>query len=319
MRGTDPITVLSIAIAPKTETDRQKLDRGLHRLMAEDPTFRVRTVRDSGQVIIAGLGERHLEIILDRLAREFHVEATVGKLQVAYKEMLTRPADGDGRYISQTGGRGQYGHVKIHLWPGEPGTGYVFESQTVGGSIPDEFIEPIHRGIEEALGRGVLAGYPIDDVRIQLYDGSYRDVDSTETAFRIAGAMAFKDAAARARPVLLEPVMRVEVVVPREQMREVMSNLCSRRGHIQSQEDRGRMQIIQARVPLSEMLGYATDLRARTFGRATYSLHLDRYQERLDGPDSDGDRESFVTARRKPTPKVDDAAMALHEPDDEGL
>jgi elongation factor G len=246
--------------------------------MAEDPTFRVETDRQTGQVIIHGMGELHLEIIVDRLKREFNVEATVGKPQVAYKETLTRPADGDGRYVKQTGGRGQYGHAKIHLYPGEPGTGYIFENETVGGSIPKEFIKPIDEGIKEALTRGVLAGYPIDDVRIELYDGSYHDVDSSEMAFKIAGSMAFQDAAKRAKPVLLEPVMRVEVVVPKEYMGDVMGNLSSRRGQIQSQEDRGGTQIIQARVPLSEMFGYATDLRSRTQGRATYSMHFDRYE-----------------------------------------
>ncbi len=274
-----PKPVISLAIEPKTKVDQEKLGVGLQKLMAEDPTFRVETDRQTGQVIIHGMGELHLEIIVDRLKREFNVEATVGKPQVAYKETLTRPADGDGRYVKQTGGRGQYGHAKIHLFPGEPGTGYIFENETVGGSIPKEFIKPIDEGIKEALTNGVLAGYPIDDVRIELYDGSYHDVDSSEMAFKIAGSMAFKDAAKRARPVLLEPVMRVEVVVPKEYMGDVMGNLSSRRGQIQSQEDRGGTQIIQARVPLSEMFGYATDLRSRTQGRATYSMHFDRYEQ----------------------------------------
>jgi len=273
-----PKPVISLAIEPKTKVDQEKLGVGLQKLMAEDPTFRVETDRQTGQVIIHGMGELHLEIIVDRLKREFNVEATVGKPQVAYKETLTRPADGDGRYVKQTGGRGQYGHAKIHLFPGEPGTGYIFENETVGGSIPKEFIKPIDEGIKEALTRGVLAGYPIDDVRIELYDGSYHDVDSSEMAFKIAGSMAFQDAAKRAKPVLLEPVMRVEVVVPKEYMGDVMGNLSSRRGQIQSQEDRGGTQIIQARVPLSEMFGYATDLRSRTQGRATYSMHFDRYE-----------------------------------------
>jgi elongation factor G len=273
-----PEPVISLAIEPRTKVDQEKLGVGLQKLMAEDPTFRVQTDQQTGQVIIAGMGELHLEIIVDRLKREFNVEATVGKPQVAYKETLTRPADGDGRYVKQTGGRGQYGHAKIHLFPGEPGTGYVFENEIVGGSIPKEFIKPINEGIKEALTRGVLAGYPIDDVRIELYDGSYHDVDSSEMAFKIAGSMAFQDAAKRAKPVLLEPVMRVEVVVPKDYMGDVMGNLASRRGHIQSQEDRGGTQIISARVPLSEMFGYATDLRSRTQGRATYSMHFDRYE-----------------------------------------
>jgi elongation factor G len=212
------------------------------------------------------------------LKREFSVEASVGKPQVAYKETLTRPSAGEGRYVRQTGGRGQFGHAKIRLFPGVPGTGYVFENEIVGGSIPREFIKPIDEGIKEALTRGVLAGYPIDDVKIELYDGSYHDVDSSEMAFKIAGSMAFQDAAKKAKPVLLEPVMRVEVVVPKEYMGDVMGNLASRRGQIQSQEDRGGTQIIAARVPLSEMFGYATDLRSRTQGRATYSMHFDRYE-----------------------------------------
>jgi elongation factor G len=273
-----PKPVISLAIEPKTKADQEKLGLGLQKLMAEDPTFRVQTDQQTGQVIIAGMGELHLEIIVDRLKREFNVEATVGKPQVAYKETLTRPANGEGRYVKQTGGRGQYGHAKIHLFPGEPGTGYIFENEVVGGSIPKEFIKPIDEGIKEALTRGVLAGYPIDDVRIELYDGSYHDVDSSEMAFKIAGSMAFQDAAKRAKPVLLEPVMRVEVVVPKDYMGDVMGNLAGRRGHIQSQEDRGGTQIIQARVPLSEMFGYATDLRSRTQGRATYSMHFDRYE-----------------------------------------
>jgi elongation factor G len=274
-----PKPVISLAIEPKTKSDQEKLGVGLQKLMAEDPTFRVETDQQTGQVIIHGMGELHLEIIVDRLKREFSVEASVGKPQVAYKETLTRPADGEMKYAKQTGGRGQYGHVKIHLYPGEPGSGYIFENEVTQGSIPKEFIKPIDEGIKEALTRGVLAGYPIDDVRIELYDGSYHDVDSSEMAFKIAGSMAFQDAAKKARPVLLEPVMRVEVVVPKEHMGDVMGNLSARRGQIQSQEDRGGTQIITARVPLSEMFGYATDLRSRTQGRATYSMHFDRYEQ----------------------------------------
>ncbi len=273
-----PEPVISLAIEPKTKADQEKLGVGLQKLMAEDPTFRVNTDVQTAQTIIRGMGELHLEIIVDRLKREFNVEATVGKPQVAYKETLTRAADGEGRYVRQTGGRGQYGHAKIHLFPADPGTGYLFENNIVGGAVPREFIKPIDEGIREALTRGVLAGYPVDDVRIELYDGSFHDVDSSEMAFKIAGSMAFQDAAKRARPVLLEPMMRVEVVVPKEYMGDVMGNLSSRRGQIQSQEDRGGTQIIAARVPLSEMFGYATDLRSRTQGRATYSMHFDRYE-----------------------------------------
>jgi elongation factor G len=273
-----PEPVISLAIEPKTKADQEKLGQGLGKLMAEDPTFRVNTDQQTAQTIIRGMGELHLEIIVDRLKREFNVEATVGKPQVAYKETLTRPADGEMKYAKQTGGRGQYGHAKIHVYPGEPGTGYLFENKIVGGAIPKEYIKPVDEGIKEALTRGVLAGYPIDDVRVELYDGSYHDVDSSEMAFKIAGSMAFQDAAKKAKPVLLEPVMRVEVVVPKEHLGDVMGNLSSRRGHIQAQEDRGGTQIIRARVPLSEMFGYATDLRSRTQGRATYSMHFDRYE-----------------------------------------
>src|SRR5829696_3429215 len=274
-----PEPVISLAIEPKTKSDQEKLGVGLAKLMGEDPTFRVKTDEQTNQVVIAGMGELHLEIIVDRLKREFGVEASVGKPQVAYKETLTRSADGEMKYAKQTGGRGQYGHVKIHLFPGAPGTGYIFENKTTQGSIPKEFIKPVDEGIKEALTRGVIAGYPIDDVRIELYDGSYHDVDSSEMAFKIAGSMAFQDAAKKAKPVLLEPIMKVEVVVPKEYMGDVMGDLASRRGRIQSQDDRGGTQIINARVPLSEMFGYSNDLRSRTQGRATYSMHFDRYEQ----------------------------------------
>jgi elongation factor G len=273
-----PEPVISLAIEPKTKADQEKLGVGLQKLMQEDPTFRVKTDEQTGQVVIAGMGELHLEIIVDRLKREFSVEASVGKPQVAYKETLTRPAEGEMRYAKQTGGRGQFAEVKIRLFPGEPGTGYIFENEISGGSIPREFIKPVDEGIKEALTRGVLAGYPIDDVRIELYDGKHHEVDSSEMAFKIAGSMAFQDAAKKAKPVLLEPVMRVEVVVPKDYIGDVMGDLASRRGRIQSQDDRGGTQIVNARVPLSEMFGYATDLRSRTQGRATYSMHFDTYE-----------------------------------------
>ena len=270
---------ISLAIEPKTKADQEKLGLGLSKLMAEDPTFRVKTDQDTGQVVIAGMGELHLEIIVDRLKREFSVEATVGKPQVAYKETITKAAQGEGRYIKQTGGRGQYGHAKIRLIPRKPGEGYLFENKIVGGTIPKEFIKPIDQGIQEALTTGVLAGYPIDDVLIELYDGSYHDVDSNEMAFKIAGSMAFKDAAARAHPALLAPVMRVEVTVPEDHMGDVIGDITSRRGHIQSMDSRGGTQIINSRVPLSEMFGYSTDLRSRTQGRGAYSMHFDRYEQ----------------------------------------
>jgi elongation factor G len=274
-----PDPVISLAIEPKTKADQEKLGQGMGKLMAEDPTFRVNTDEQTGQVVIRGMGELHLEIIVDRLKREFGVEASVGKPQVAYKETLTAEAEGEGLFKRQTGGRGQYGHANIRLIPREPGSGYEFVNEIVGGAIPKEYIKPIDQGIQEALTRGILAGYPIDDVRIELYDGSYHDVDSSEMAFKIAGSLAFQDAAKKAKPVLLEPVMRVEVVVPKDYLGDVMGDLASRRGKIQSQEDRGGTQIISARVPLSDMFGYATDLRSRTQGRATYSMHFDRYEQ----------------------------------------
>ena len=273
-----PEPVIALAIEPRTKADQEKLSQGLAKLMAEDPTFRVRTDTETGQVVISGMGELHLEIIVDRLKREFGVEASVGKPQVAYKEALTREAEGEGRYIKQTGGRGQYGHAKVRLSPGEAGKGLEFVNAIVGGAIPREYIKPVEEGIREAMTTGVLAGYPVDAVRIELYDGSYHDVDSSEMAFKVAGSMAFKDAAHRAKPVLLEPVMRVEVVVPEEFMGDVMGDLNSRRGRIQAMEARGGTQIVTSRVPLSEMFGYATELRSRTQGRATYSMHFDRYE-----------------------------------------
>ncbi|MEZ5317256.1 MAG: elongation factor G [Vicinamibacterales bacterium] len=274
-----PEPVISLAIEPKTKSDQEKLGMGLAKLMAEDPTFRVKTDTETGQTVIAGMGELHLEIIVDRLKREFSVEAAVGKPQVAYKETVTRGAEGEGRYVKQTGGRGQYGHAKIRLIPRKPGEGYEFDNQIVGGVIPREFIKPIDQGIQEALTTGVLAGYPMDDVKIELYDGSYHDVDSNEMAFKIAGSMAFKDAAKKAHPVLMEPVMRVEVTVPEEYMGDVIGDLTSRRGHLQSMDARAGTQVINARVPLSEMFGYATDLRSRTQGRGSYSMHFDRYEQ----------------------------------------
>jgi elongation factor G len=274
-----PEPVISLAIEPKTKADQEKLGQGMAKLMAEDPTFRVNTDEQTGQVVIAGMGELHLEIIVDRLKREFGVEATVGKPQVAYKETLTKAAEGHGLFKRQTGGRGQFGDCWIRLFPLEPGTGYQFENETVGGSIPREFIKPIDMGIREALTRGILAGYPIDDVRIEVFDGSYHDVDSSEMAFKVAGSLAFQDAAKKAAAVLMEPIMRVEVTSPKDYLGDVIGDLASRRGKIQSQEDRGGTQIISARVPLSEMFGYATDLRSRTQGRAAYSMFFDRYEQ----------------------------------------
>ena len=314
MSGMTGRALLSIAIRPKTEADRESLARGVTTLMAEDPTMSVDTNAATGEVVIAGMGELHLEIIIDRLKREFDVEAMVSRPQVAYKETLTCPADGEGRVVRQSGASGQYAHAKVHLYPGEPGSGYVFENAVMGGAIPKEFIKPINEGIMQALMGGVVAGYPVDDVRIVLYDGSYHDVDSSEMSFRIAGTMAFHDAARKAKPVLLEPVMRVEVMAPTEYLGDVMGNLSSRRGQIQSQEDCGGMQRITVRVPLSEMFGYASDLRFRTHGRGTFAMQLACYQRFDPAENQDTGRDSMVGAPRKPTPTLRNSSVALPEP-----
>jgi elongation factor G len=273
-----PAPVISLAVEPKTKSDQEKLSSGLAKLMQEDPTFKVETDKDTGQTKISGMGELHLEIIVDRLKREFSVEANVGKPQVAYKETVRKASKAEGKYIKQTGGKGQYGHCKIELVPA-PGEGFVFENDISGGSIPKEFIKPIEQGIKEATERGILAGYPVVDVKIRLYDGSYHDVDSSEMAFKIAGSMAFQDAAKKAHPVLLEPIMKVEVVTPDDYTGAVTGDLSSRRGHLEGQISRGGSQIITAMVPLSNMFGYSTDLRSRTQGRATYSMHFEKYAE----------------------------------------
>jgi elongation factor G len=273
-----PAPVISLAVEPKSKGDQEKLSSGLAKLMQEDPTFKVETDKDTGQTKISGMGELHLEILVDRLKREFSVEANVGKPQVAYKETIRRDSKAEGRYIKQTGGRGQYGHCKIELFPA-PGQGFVFDNDISGGSIPKEFIKPIEQGIKEATERGILAGYPVVDVKIRLYDGSYHDVDSSEMAFKIAGSMAFQEAAKKAHPVLLEPIMKVEVVTPDDYTGAVTGDLSARRGHLEGQISRGGTQIITAMVPLSNMFGYSTDLRSRTQGRATYSMHFEKYAE----------------------------------------
>jgi len=274
-----PTPVISVAIEPKTRADQDKLGFSLAKLMQEDPTFKVHTDPDSGQTIISGMGELHLEIIVDRLLREFDVSANVGKPQVAYKETITKSAEAEGKYVRQTGGHGQYGHVKIRVEPSESGEGLEFENAIIGGKIPREFINPIEKGIEEAMESGVLAGNKVEGVKVTLFDGSYHEVDSSEIAFKIAGSMAFKTAAAKAGPVLLEPIMRVEVVVPQEYMGEVIGDLNGRRGKIAHMEPRGSSQVITAHVPLGDMFGYATTLRSLSQGRATYSMHFERYEQ----------------------------------------
>jgi elongation factor G len=274
-----PAPVISVAVEPKTKSDQEKMAVALGKLAQEDPTFKVNTDPDSGQTIISGMGELHLEIIVDRMMREFNVQANVGKPQVAYRETIRKQSQAEGKYIRQTGGSGQYGHVRIRLEPNEPGKGYEFVNEVVGGVIPKEFIKPVDQGIKEAMEGGVLAGYEMVDVKATLYDGSYHDVDSNEMAFKIAGSMAFKEAARKASPVLLEPVMSVEVVVPEEYMGTIIGDLSSRRGRIEGIEHRAGSQVIKAMVPLAEMFGYATNMRSNTQGRATFSMHFSRYEE----------------------------------------
>ena len=274
-----PEPVISVAIEPKTKADEEKLGLSLARLALEDPTFKVAVDHETAQTLISGMGELHLEIIVDRLLREFKVEANVGKPQVAYRETIRRKAEAEGRFVRQTGGRGQYGHVWLEVEPGEPGQGFVFENKIVGGKIPREYIPPVEKGIREAMETGVLAGYPMVDVTVRLTDGSYHEVDSSEMAFKIAGSIGFKEGCRKAHPVLLEPIMQVEVVVPEEYMGDVIGDLNSRRGRIISMDPRGSSQVIRATAPLAEMFGYATDLRSFTQGRATYTMQFARYEE----------------------------------------
>jgi elongation factor G len=274
-----PAPVISVAVEPKTKTDQEKLGISLDKLIREDPTFRVHTDPDTGQTILSGMGELHLEILVDRMVREFGVEANIGKPQVAYRETVRQHAEAEGKFVRQTGGRGQYGHVKIALDPRPAGSGFEFVNEIVGGAVPKEYIGPVEEGVRQALDTGVLAGYEIVDVRVTLMDGSYHEVDSSELAFKIAGSMALKEAARRARPVLLEPIVRVEIVVPEEFMGNVTGDLHARRGRVEATENRLGSTIIQCKVPLSEMFGYSTDLRSMTQGRATYSMHFSHYEE----------------------------------------
>jgi len=273
-----PEPVIAMAIEPKTKQDQEKLGFSLQKLTQEDPSFRVHTDEETAQTIIAGMGELHLEIIVDRLLREFKVEANVGKPEVAYRETIRGSAEAEAKYIKQTGGRGQYGHVVLTVEPSEPGVGFEFVNKVVGGAIPREYIPAIEKGVKERMESGVLAGYPVRDVRVTVIDGSYHDVDSNEMAFKIAGSMGFQDACKKANPVLLEPIMKVEVLVPQEFMGDVIGNLNGRRGKVHGIKVRAGSQAIEAAVPLSEMFGYATDLRSRTQGRATYSMEFERYE-----------------------------------------
>jgi elongation factor G len=274
-----PEPVISVAVEPKTKADQEKMGVALGKLAREDPSFRVHTDEESGQTIISGMGELHLDIIVDRMKREFKVEANVGAPQVAYREAIRKSVESEARFVRQTGGRGQYGHVWLRLEPQEPGTGYEFVNQIVGGAVPREYIPAVDKGIQEQMENGILAGYPVVDVKVTLFDGSYHDVDSSEMAFKIAGSMGFRDGAAKASPALLEPVMKVEVVTPEDYMGDVMGDLNRRRWILQGMDDGPAGKIIRAEVPLAEMFGYATDLRSATQGRATYSMEFGKYAE----------------------------------------
>ncbi len=274
-----PDPVIDVAIEPKTTADQEKMGVALQKLAEEDPTFRVRTDAETGQVLIAGMGELHLEIIVDRLLREFRVDANVGKPQVAYKETIRNTVKGVGKHVKQSGGHGQYGHCVVEFSPLEPGSGFVFENKIVGGVIPKEFIAPVEAGIRESLQNGILAGFPVVDVKAVLLDGSYHEVDSSEMAFKVAGALAFKDGAAKAKPVLLEPIFKLEVLVPDEYMGDVIGDLNARRGRVEGMEPRSGVQAIRGYVPLSSMFGYATDLRSKTQGRGTYVMQFSHYDE----------------------------------------
>ena len=274
-----PDPVISVAIEPQTKADQEKMSTALGRLADEDPTFRMHTDQETGQTIISGMGELHLEIIVDRLQREFKVGCTVGNPQVAYRETIRKAVEAEGKFVRQSGGRGQYGHCWLKLEPQEPGVGFTFENKVVGGSVPREYIGPIESGVKEAMESGVIAGYPVVDVKVTVYDGSYHDVDSSEMAFKIAGSMGFKEGAKKAGPVLLEPYMKVEVTIPEEYMGDIIGDLNSRRGRIEGMEAVSGSQVVRAFVPLSEMFGYATDMRSRTQGRGNYSMEVDHYAE----------------------------------------
>src|SRR6185436_3944317 len=274
-----PIPVIAVAVEPKTKVDQEKMGVALQRLAKEDPSFRVATDQESGQTIISGMGELHLEIIVDRMKREFKVEANVGKPQVAYRETIRATVESEGKFVRQSGGRGQYGHCWLKLEPNPEGKGYEFINGVVGGAIPREFIPAIDKGIKEAVDTGVIAGYPVVDVKVTVFDGSYHDVDSNEMAFKIAGSMGFKEGFRKAKPVLLEPIMKVEVVTPEDYSGDVIGDLNSRRGRILGMNPRHGVQVIDAQVPLAQMFGYATDLRSRTQGRATYTMQFSHYAQ----------------------------------------
>jgi len=274
-----PDPVISVAVEPKTKADQEKMGIALSKLAAEDPSFRVNTDEESGQTIISGMGELHLEILVDRMKREFKVEAEVGAPQVAYRETIRTAVSKEYKYAKQSGGRGQFGHVYLRIEPQEPGFGYEFVDEVKGGVIPKEFIQPINKGVQEAMARGIQAGYPVEDVKVTVYDGSYHDVDSSEMAFKLAGSMGFRDGCREANPVILEPMMKVEVETPEDYMGDVIGDIAKRRGQVSGMDDRAGSKIVDAFVPLSEMFGYSTDLRSMSQGRATYAMEFDHYEE----------------------------------------
>lgn len=306
--------LLWVPLDPLTGDDRAKLARALAQLAAADPGLAVVTNSETGRISIGGTHDVHLENVIDRLRRDFDVEAHVGKPQIAYRAALTRTAEGEGKSTDQLAGRGQYGHVKLRVHPGEPGSGCVFENQVLGGAIPDQFIDAVDEAIRQAASRAVH-GYQLPDVRVELHDGSYHDEDSTDDAFRRAASLAFSDAVGKAGPILLEPVMRVSVVLPDEHLTDAVANLSNRRGHIDAQEWRGGMPIVHARVPLAEMLGYAVDLRERTQGRGSFTMAFDRYEPCLP-PKDQGGGESLVGVPRRPPPAPRQSHAALREPED---
>jgi elongation factor G len=308
--------LLLLALRPTTSADRDNLRRGLAALMADDPTLRLQEIQLAGDVVIGGMGEQHLEIVVDRLRREFGLEASVGRLRIACRRTVTTAASGEMKFAWRLANRAHYGHVKIHLQPGTPGSGFVFVDEITGGAIPKHFVRSVDAGIRAALTRRVPGGYPVDDVRVVLYDGSYHETDSSELAFTLAGAMAFHDAASKATPALLEPVMRVEVVVPHDCVAGVVTDLAGRRGSIQEHAERDGMAVIEALVPMAAMLGYATDLRARTRGRGTHVMWLERFALVPPGDDNDEDRDAMVGALLRPRSPLRDSGIALPEPDD---
>ena len=274
-----PDPVISVAIEPKTRASQDKMAIGLQKLAEEDPTFVTKTDEETGQTIISGMGELHLEIIVDRLLREFKVEANIGNPQVAYRESITQPAEAQGKFVRQSGGSGQYGDVVLRIMPGEEGAGITFESKIVGGAIPKEYIKPVEEGVREAATQGILGGYPMVDMHVEVFDGSYHEVDSSEVAFHVAGSMALKNAVAKAKPILLEPMEKVEITTPDEYLGDVMGDVSSRRGKIDGMNPKDGIHVLNAFIPLSEMFGYATDLRSKTQGRATYAMQFDHYAQ----------------------------------------